>query len=76
MAASVKVKMVRSAIGAPRAQRESLRGLGLNRINDERELTDSPALRGMIACVSHLVTVAAGSAGAKRPRAAKAAPKK
>ncbi len=51
----VTVKMMRSAIGFPRDQRATLRGLGLKRINQQRELEDTPAVRGMIFKVKHLV---------------------
>lgn len=74
MATTVKVRLVKSRIGATRVQRESLRGLGLRNISDQRELIDSPALRGLIARVNHLVAVDAGGSAAK-PRAPKAAPK-
>ncbi len=37
--------------------RETLIGLGLGRIRQTRELQDTPAIRGMITCVRHLVTV-------------------
>jgi len=75
MAATLKVKLVRSRIGSTRPQLQSLRGLGLRKIQDERELEDTPAVRGMITRVNHLVTVTAGAAAAKRPktRTAKAA---
>lgn len=52
----VKVKLVRSMIGYNRRQRETVKGLGLSRINQERELVDTPATRGMIFKVRHLVT--------------------
>jgi large subunit ribosomal protein L30 len=47
--------MVRSSIGFPRDQRATLLGLGLKRINQQRELEDTPAVRGMIFKVKHLV---------------------
>lgn len=52
----VRVKLVRSTIGFPRDQRDTVRGLGLKRINHERELEDTPAVRGMIFKVRHLVS--------------------
>ena len=63
----VKVKLVRSPIGALPRQQDCLRGLGLRRINDERELIDTPSVRGMIGRVGHLVEVggAAGKTAAK-----------
>ncbi len=57
---SVKVKWVKSAIGYNRRQRATLRGLGLRRINHVVDLEDTPAVRGMIQKVSHLVTVLEG----------------
>ncbi|MEE8435909.1 MAG: 50S ribosomal protein L30 [bacterium] len=47
--------MMRSSIGFPRDQRATLLGLGLKRINQQRELEDTPAVRGMIFKVKHLV---------------------
>lgn len=53
----VKVRLVRSGIGTPKDQRATLRGLGLTRMQQERELKDSPALRGMMSKVRHLISV-------------------
>jgi large subunit ribosomal protein L30 len=49
-----------SAIGRPGSQRETLRGLGLNRIGRRASVADTPANRGMIAKVAHLVRVVDG----------------
>ena len=54
---TIQVTQIRSAIGRPLNQRETLRGLGLNKINRTRELVDTPAVRGMIKKVSHLLMV-------------------
>ena len=54
---TVKVTQIRSPIGRPADQRETLKGLGLNKMNRTRELEDTPAVRGMINKVSHLVRV-------------------
>ena len=51
----VKVQLVRSPIGTRASHRDTVRGLGLRRINDVRELEDTPAVRGMITKVSYLV---------------------
>ena len=51
------VRQVRSAIGSDRRQRATLLGLGLRRIRHSVELEDTPAVRGMIDKVIHLVTV-------------------
>ena len=55
MARTVKVKQIRSSIGTPPKQRECLKGLGLRRINHERDLEDTPMVRGLIFKVKHLV---------------------
>jgi large subunit ribosomal protein L30 len=56
-ARTVKVTYVRSQIGFDRRQRATLRGLGLARIRQTVELQDTPAVRGMINAVRHLVRV-------------------
>jgi large subunit ribosomal protein L30 len=53
----VRVRWVRSAIGFNRKQRATLAGLGLKRLNQTVELEDTPAVRGMIDKVIHLVVV-------------------
>ncbi len=53
----LKVTQVRSAIGRKKNQRETLRSLGLKRINDSVVQEDRPEIRGMVATVPHLVTV-------------------
>ena len=54
---TVKVQQVKSAIGFNRKQRATLVGLGLRKIRQVRELEDTPAVRGMINKVRHLVVV-------------------
>lgn len=54
---TVRVTQVKSAIGREGSQRETLKGLGLNKMHRTRELEDTPAVRGMINKVSHLVRV-------------------
>jgi large subunit ribosomal protein L30 len=51
----LKVTLRRSAIGTRPAQRKTLRGLGLGRIGQSVIVRDTPALRGMIRAVAHLV---------------------
>ena len=51
------VKQVRSAIGRQGYQRKTLIGLGLNKINKQRELDDTPSIRGMSEKVKHLVEI-------------------
>ncbi|MGO9133820.1 MAG: 50S ribosomal protein L30 [Methylovirgula sp.] len=53
----VVVEQTGSPIGRPAAQRATLKGLGLNKIGRRSELIDTPAVRGMIAKVAHLVRV-------------------
>ena len=54
---TVKVTQVRSAIRRPADQSATLIGLGLNKLHRTRELEDTPAVRGMINKVKHLVRV-------------------
>jgi len=54
---TLKVKLVRSVIGSTERQRQVVRGLGLRRINHTVEREDTPAIRGMVQKVLHLVEV-------------------
>ncbi|MFP6641393.1 MAG: 50S ribosomal protein L30 [Myxococcota bacterium] len=54
---TVRVKQVKSGIGFDRKQRATLRGLGLKRMEQVVEVEDTPAIRGMINRVIHLVRV-------------------
>ncbi len=51
------VTLVKSTIGFNRTQAKTVQGMGLRRINHSVELADTPATRGMIHKVRHLVTV-------------------
>jgi large subunit ribosomal protein L30 len=53
----IKVEQIGSAIRRHHTQRETLIGLKLNKIGRTTELQDTPAIRGMIAKVQHLVRV-------------------
>ncbi len=53
----IQVTLKKSVIGYNERQRKTLVGLGLRRLNRPKVLTDTPAVRGMIAKVSHLVSV-------------------
>jgi large subunit ribosomal protein L30 len=53
----ITVEQVRSPARRPEEQRLTLRGLGLDKMHRRRTLEDTPAVRGMIAKVSHLVKV-------------------
>jgi large subunit ribosomal protein L30 len=54
---TVTVIQTGSAIGREASQRQTLVGLGLNKIGRKRELEDTPSVRGMINKVKHLVRV-------------------
>jgi large subunit ribosomal protein L30 len=54
---TIKVQQVGSPTRRRHDQRETLLGLGLNRIGRVAELKDTPSARGMIAKVAHLVRV-------------------
>ena len=53
----VKIQYYRSAIGFNEKQKLIVKGLGFNKLNTIRELVDTPAIRGMIAKVPHLVRI-------------------
>ena len=54
---TVKITQIRSVLGRKPGQKETLIGLGLNKIRRSRELEDTPAVRGMINKVAHLIKV-------------------
>ena len=54
---TIKVTQVGSPIGRRHDQRETLIGLGLNKLHRTRELEDTPANRGMIDKVAHLLRI-------------------
>ncbi len=53
----IKVTQIKSAIGTKPNQRQTLRSLGLKKINDSVVQEDRPEIRGMVATVPHLVAV-------------------
>jgi large subunit ribosomal protein L30 len=57
---NVTLVQTRSAIGRPSEQRATLKGLGLNKIGRQASVKDTPANRGMIEKVAHLVRVVEG----------------
>ena len=57
MAKTIVVKQIGSPIRRPAIQRETLKGLGLNKMNRTRELEDTPSVRGMVRKISHLVQI-------------------
>jgi large subunit ribosomal protein L30 len=54
---TLTVKLVRSVAGTMQSHRDTVRGLGLRRLNSTRTLQDTPAVRGMINKVAYLVQV-------------------
>jgi large subunit ribosomal protein L30 len=54
---SLRVTLIKSPIGQSYKQKQTLQALGLRRINQSVEQKDAPAIRGMVAKVSHLVTI-------------------
>jgi large subunit ribosomal protein L30 len=57
MARKIKIRLVRSTIGALPKQRATVRALGLRKIGSSTEQEASPAILGMVRVVSHLVSV-------------------
>ena len=54
---TLRVRQVKSGIGFTQRQRQTLRGLGFRRMLQIVELEDTPAVRGMITSIAHLVKV-------------------
>lgn len=59
-ASTIRIEQYRSGVGRPPRQREVLRSLGLRRIRHVVEREDSPAVRGMVNKIPHLVRVLEG----------------
>ena len=57
MAEQLKIRQVKSGLGAQRKQRDTLRALGLKHHQDQVIQPDNPAIRGMVHAVAHLVEV-------------------
>ncbi len=57
MAKTIVVKQIGSPIRRPGIQRQTLIGLGLNKMHKTRELEDTPAVRGMVNKIPHLVEI-------------------
>ena len=57
MAKTIVVQQIGSPIRRPPEQRATLVGLGLNKMHKTRELEDTPAVRGMVAKIPHLVEI-------------------
>ena len=57
MAKTIVVQQIGSPIRRPAKQRQTLIGLGLNKMHKTRELEDTPAVRGMVAKLPHMVKI-------------------
>ncbi len=55
MAGKLKITLIKSMVGRPEKHRRVLRGMGLTRVHRTVELENTPAIRGMVHKVSHLV---------------------
>jgi len=60
MAKKIKIQYYRSAIGFNVNQKLIVKGLGFRRLNATRELEDTPAIRGMVKKVPHLLRIVEG----------------
>ena len=57
MSTHIWIKQIKGQAGKPADQKQTLQGLGLKRIGDERALRDNPAIRGMALKVQHLIEI-------------------
>ena len=57
MAKTIVVKQISSPIRRPNKQRQTLIGLGLNKMNRTKELEDTPSVRGMVNKIPHMVKI-------------------
>jgi len=55
--ARLRITLIRGLVGCTERQRETVRTLGLRKIRDAVERDDSPAVRGAVRAVAHLITV-------------------
>ncbi len=60
MAIKLKVTLTRSGVNRPQRQKDTIKGLGLTRLHKSVLVNDTPAIRGMIRAVSHMVHVEPG----------------
>ncbi len=70
---ALKVKLVKSIAGSSSDKLDTIRGLGLKKFGDERLLKDTPAIRGMVFKVKHLVALETVSGEAPAPKRRKPA---
>jgi large subunit ribosomal protein L30 len=57
MSAKLQITLVKSMIGKPKKQRDTVAGLGLKKLNQTVEHADTPEIRGMISKISHMLNV-------------------
>ena len=57
MAKTIVVKQIGSPIRRPNKQRQTLIGLGLNKMNRTKELEDTPSVRGMVNKIPHMLKI-------------------
>ncbi len=57
MPGTIVVKQIASPARRPAVQRQTLVGLGLNKVGKTRELEDTPSVRGMVRAIPHLVSI-------------------
>jgi large subunit ribosomal protein L30 len=57
MAGKVKITQTGSPIGRPSVQRDTLRALGLDKMNRSNVVEDTPSIRGMLRKVQHLIAI-------------------
>ena len=53
----IKITQIRSATGAHKKQKRTIQALGLGKLHRQRELSDTPVIRGMVNRVAHLLKV-------------------
>lgn len=58
MSSKIKVTLVKSLIGRPEKHRRVVAGLGLKKINQTVEHSDTPEIRGMISKINHMIKIA------------------
>lgn len=63
--AKIRIKWVKSDIGYPGDQRRTLKALGFHKLNQVVEKEGTPAVRGMVAKVSHMVSIEENEHGSK-----------
>jgi large subunit ribosomal protein L30 len=63
--AKIRIKWIKSDIGYAADQKRTIKVLGFHRLNEVVEKEDSPAVRGMIAKVSHMLEIEENENGSK-----------